>query len=61
VFAILASEDDSSPALDLGHRSITKLDLAADLCVELREEMMRATHVICGSRVQYPSLVITFL
>jgi hypothetical protein len=61
VFTILAGEGDSSPALDLGHRSITELDLATDLCLELGEEMMTANHVICGSRVQYPSTIVTFL
>jgi hypothetical protein len=61
VLAAHTDDDDVASALNLRDGAITKLHLAADMGVELGEEVPGASHVVGGARFQDPALVVMLL
>jgi hypothetical protein len=51
---VLASEEDSASAFDLGDSAVPELNSVVDLGFELGEEDLGADHVVCGHGVKYP-------
>jgi hypothetical protein len=61
VASILAGEDDVATALDLGDGTVAEFHHAADLEVELGEDLPRSGHMVDGAGVEDPSAVVTSL
>jgi hypothetical protein len=55
---VLAREDDRAASFNLGDRPITALESPVDLCVELEEEIIGGSHMICGSRIKNLAVVV---
>jgi hypothetical protein len=61
VHAILAGEKCASLSFNLGDRSITKLDRADDMGVELGEDIFGLRHMVCSTTVEDPPIVVLTL
>jgi hypothetical protein len=58
---ILAVEDDGALALDLGDGAVAELNGAANLGVKLGEDVSRPGHVVGGTGVEDPVVVVVLL
>jgi hypothetical protein len=61
VLTILAFEEHRALSLNLGHRTIAKMNSSMDLHVEIRERHTLSGHMVCGTIIQYPASTTTVL